>query len=62
MNKINRKNVKTLNIKTEYHRILANTSYDLSKKYEERIPSSRIIYTLIDNYLEQAVRDIESEM
>jgi hypothetical protein len=50
-----------LQITREYKKILDKHIIELSSRVEERVPMTKLLYKLIDNYAEKAVRDLEKE-
>jgi hypothetical protein len=50
-----------LQITREYKKILDKHIIALSAQVEERVPMTKLLYKLIDNYAEQAVKDLEKE-
>ena len=48
-----------LQITRDYKKILDKHIIELSARVEERVPMTKLLYKLIDNYAEQAVKDLE---
>jgi hypothetical protein len=51
-----------IQIKKSQKKPLEKASYDLSSEFEERIPMTRILSVLLDNYLDDAKQIIRDEM
>jgi hypothetical protein len=51
-----------LQIKTEYKKKVEQLSYELSAEFTERVSIAKVLYTLIDNHLEDARKEIRNEM
>lgn len=51
-----------LQIKKSLKKPLERASYELSSEFDERIPMTRILKVLIENYLDEAKQVIRDEM
>lgn len=51
----------SLQLKTDYKKRVDKAARQLSDEADERITTAKVVYTLIDNYLEQAMDDIRKE-
>lgn len=48
-------------IKRSYKNKLDKAVLDLSYEVEERVPLTKVVYKLIDNYLDKAIADVKKE-
>jgi hypothetical protein len=53
------RNSVTLHVTKEYKAKLDKAVLDLSSRVSERVPATKVIYALLDGYLDQAVKDVE---
>ena len=56
------RNSVTLHITKEYKAKLDRAVLDLSYRVDERVPMTKVIYALIDGYLDKAVTDVENKI
>ena len=48
-------------IKRSYKNKLDKAVLDLSYEVEERVPLTKVVYKLIDNYLDKAIADVKKD-
>ena len=46
----------TVNLKSEYHKILAKEAHKLSIELDERVTIASLLYILIDDHLPEAIK------
>lgn len=51
----------TVQLTLEYKKKLDKAALELSNRVEERVPATKIIYALLDNFLEEAMDIVEKK-
>lgn len=57
-----KKSMTNLSIKQDYKKKLERAARDLSVELDERVPITKLVYALVDGYLDKAQDDVRKKL